>query len=120
MSQFNQRDKIQQCPKRQNHVLQVQWVVGAWKQIKKEVVKKSHEFCRIKKSDPDKIHFMGKGQPTEEARLLLGESNSSIKIVPRPTLEDNMQEETEIYNVQNAEDLTDKILDEGAVEVIMI
>eukprot|EP00795_Rhopilema_esculentum_P011114 gene11114-19989_t len=85
------RGGIQKPP---NHFLQVQWVVEAWKQINKEIIKKSFDMCEIMTSDPEKIHFLGKGQRTEEARVLLGESNPSIKFVPWPTLEDNFQEET--------------------------
>ena len=43
----------------------------------------------------------GKGQPTEEARVLLGESNPSIEFVPRPTLEDSFQQKTDIYDIHN-------------------
>ena len=91
-----------------------------WKQIDRDIINKSFELCRITKSDLDKILCLGEDQPTEEARVLLGESNSSIKVVPRPTLEDNMQEKTEIYNVQNVEDSTDKILEESEVEIIVM
>ena len=42
-------------------------------------------------------------------KLLMGESNQSIESVPRPTLEGNFQEETDIYDIHNLEDLTDKI-----------
>ena len=56
-----------------NHVLQVQWVVEAWKQIDKEIIKKSFNTCGITMSDLDKIHCLGKGQPTEASnqRLLI-------------------------------------------------
>ena len=103
-----------------NHVLQLQWVVKAWKQIENEIITKSFDTCGITMSDPDKIHCLGKGQLTEEARLLLGESNPSIEFVPRPTLEDNFQEETDIYDIHNLEDLTDKILEQSEVENVMI
>ena len=103
-----------------NHVLQVQWVVEAWKQIDKEIIKKSFDTCGITTSDPDKIHCLGKGQPTEEVRVLLGESNPSIEFVPRPTLKDNFQEETDIYNIHNLDDLTDKILEQSEEEIVMI
>ena len=49
--------------------------------------------------------------------LLLGESNSNIEFLPRPTLDDNMQEETDIVNF---EDVTDRILKQGEVEIILI
>ena len=70
-------------------------------QIDKEIIKKSADTCGITTSDPDKIHCLGKGQPTEEARVPLGESNPSIEFVPRPTLEENVQEETDIYDIHN-------------------
>ena len=35
-----------------NHVLQVQWVVEAWKKIDKEIVRKSFDTCGITTSDP--------------------------------------------------------------------
>jgi len=103
-----------------NHVLQVQWVVEAWKQIDKEIIKKSFDTCGITTSDPDKIHCLGKGQPTEEARVLLGESNPSIENVARPTLEDSFQQKTDIYDIHNLEDLTDKVLEQSEVEIVMI
>ena len=70
--------------------------------------------------DLDKIHCLGKGQPTEEARGLLGDLNPSIEFVPRLTLVDNFQEETNIYDIHNLEDLTDKILEQSEVEIVMI
>ena len=99
---------------------QFQWVVDAWKKINKESMKKSFETCEMATSNQDKVHCLGEGQPTEEAMVLLGKSNSSIEYVQWPTSDDNMQEETNIYNVQNVEDLTGKILEEGEVEIIMI
>ena len=90
--------------------MQVQWVVEAWKQIDKEIIKKSFDTCGITTSDPDKIHCLGKGQPTEEARVHLGESNPSIEFVPRPTLEDIFQQKTDIYDIHNLEDLTIEII----------
>ena len=94
---------------------QVKWVVEARKQIDKDVIKKYFDTCGVATSDKDKAHCLGEGQPTEEARVLLGESNSSIQFVPRPTLYENMQEETSIYIVQNVEGVTDKILEEDEV-----
>ena len=52
--------------------------------------------------DSNKIHCLGEGQPTEEARVLLGESHASIEHVPMPTLDDSIQHESEMYNVDNA------------------
>ena len=100
--------------------MQVQWVVEAWKYIDKEIVKQSFDTCGIATSNRDKAQCLGEGQPTVEARLLLGESNSSIEFVSRPTLDCNMQEETDIYNVQSVEDSTDRILEDDEVEIIMI
>ena len=56
-----------------NHVLQVQWVVEAWKQIDKEIIKKSFNTCGITTRDLDKIHCLGKSQSTEASnqRLLI-------------------------------------------------
>ena len=80
-----------------NHVLQVQWVVEAWKQIDKEIIKKSFDTCGITNSQS------GKGSADS------GSQGTSIAFVPRPALEDNFQEETDIYEIHNLEDLTDKI-----------
>ena len=44
----------------------------------------------------------------------------SIEFVPRLTLLDNFQEETNIYDIHNLEDLTDKILEQSEVEIVMI
>ena len=100
--------------------MQVQWVVEAWKQIDKDTINKSFDTCGITTSDPGKIHCLGKGQPTEGARVLLGELNQSIEFVQRPTLEDNFQEEMDTYDIHNLEDLTDKILEQDEVEIVML
>ena len=80
----------------------------------------SFDMCGITMSDSDKIHCLGKGQPTEEAGVLLGVANPSIKFVPRPTLKYNFQEEKDIYDIHNLEDLTDKIFGQSEVEIVMI
>ena len=85
-------------------VLQVEWAVEAWKQINKKIIKKSFDTCRIRTSDPDKIHCLGKGQQKEEARVLMGEWNQSTAVIPKPTLEDNFQEETDINNIHILKD----------------
>ena len=52
----------------------------AWKQVGKEIIKKSFDMCGITTSDQDKIHLMGDDQLTEEDRVLLGESNPNIEL----------------------------------------
>ena len=61
-----------------------------------------------------------KGSANRGSQVLLVESNQSIEFVPRPTLEDNFQEETDIYDIHNLEYLTDKILEQDEVEIVMI
>lgn len=69
-------------------------------------------------SDSNKIHCLGEGQPTEEARVLLGESHASIEHVPMPTLFNTKVRC--IMWIMHVEDLTDKIVKEGEIEIIML
>ena len=62
----------------------------------------------------------GKGSDGKESRLLLGESNPSIEVIPKPALDENFQEEIDINNIHNLVDLTDKILQQGEVENVML
>ena len=62
----------------------------------------------------------GKGSDGKEARVLYGESNPSIEVIPKPALDENFQEEIDINNIHNLEDLTDKILEQGEVEIVML
>ena len=103
-----------------NHLLQVQWVVEAWKQINKEIIKKSFDTFGITTSNLDKLHCLGKGQLIEEARVLLGKTNPNIKFVPKPMLEDSFQQESDIYDIHKLEDVTDKVLEQSEVEIVMI
>ena len=68
---------------------------------------KSFETCWS--SDYDKIHNMGKDQPTEKCQVLLDESNENLEIVSMPTLEHEIVDEGEVFSIVNVEDLTEKI-----------
>ena len=95
-----------------NHVLQVRWVVEAWSKIDKDIIIKPFDTCDITRRDPEKIHCLGVGQPTEEARVLLGESNGNLEFIARPTLDDSVDVESDIYQLDNVEGLTDNIIEE--------
>ena len=100
-----------------NYVLQIQWIVDAWKKIGSEIVKKSFETCGITTSDVKKIHCLKDGQPTEEATMLLDESSGNLEFIARPTLDDDVYE-LEVENIENVDDLTDKIIEECEMEIL--
>ena len=81
---------------------------------------KSFETCRITTSDYDKSHNMAEDQPTEKSQVLLDESNENLEIVPMPTLEDEVVDESEVFIIVNVEDLTEKILEESEIEIMRI
>ena len=101
-----------------NYVLQIQWIVHAWTKIGSEIIKKSFETCGIKTSDVNKIHCLREGQPTEEARMLLDESSGNHEFIARPTLDDDVYE-IEVENIENVDDLTDKIIEECEMEILL-
>ena len=100
-----------------NYVFQIQWIVDAWTKIGSEIIKKSFETCGITTSDVNKIHCWKEGQQTEEARTLLNESSGSLEIIARPTLDDDVYE-IEVENIENVDDLTDKIIEECEMEIL--
>ena len=57
------------------------------------------------------------GQPTEEVRMLLDESSGNLEFIARPTLDDDVYE-IEVENIQNVDDLTDKIIEEYEMEIL--
>ena len=63
------------------------------------------------------LYCLGEGQPTKEARVLLEEANGSIEFIPRPTLNDVMYDQNEVYEVDNGDDLTDNIIEEFEIEI---
>ena len=102
-----------------NYVLQIQWIVDAWTKIGSEIIKKSFETCDITTSDVDvnKIHCLKEGEPTEETRMLLDESSGNLEFIARPTLDDDVYE-IEVENIENVDDLTDKIIEECEMEIL--
>ena len=68
-------------------------------------------------SDVHKIHCLKEGQPTEEARILLDESSGNLEFTARPTLDDDVYE-MEVENIENVDDLTNKIIEECAMEIL--
>ena len=90
-----------------NYVLQIQWIVDAWTKIGSAIIKKSFETCGITTSNVNKIHCLKEGQPTEEARMLLDE----------PTLDDDVYE-IEVENIENVDDLMEKIIEECEMEIL--
>ena len=101
-----------------NYVLQIQWIVDAWTKIDSEIIKKSFETCCITASDVNKIHCLKEDQPTEEARMLLDESSGNLEFIARPTLDDDVYE-IEVENIENVDDLTDKIIEECEMEIVL-
>ena len=100
-----------------NYVLQIQWIVDAWTKIGSEIIKKSFETCGITTSNVNKIHCLKEGQPTEEARMLLDESSGNLEFIARPTLDDDVYE-IEVENIENVDDLTEKIIEECEMEIL--
>ena len=100
-----------------NYVLQIQWIVDAWMKIGSEIIKKSFKTCGITTSDVNKIHYLKEGQPPEEARMLLDESSWNLKFIARPTLDDDAYE-MEVENIDNVDDLTDKIIEDCEMEIL--
>ena len=103
--------------KQPNYVLKIQWIVDAWTKIGSEIIKKSFESCGITTSDVNKIHCLKEGQPTEEARMLLDESSGNLEFIARPALDDDVYE-IEIENIENVDDLTDKIIEECEMDIL--
>ena len=79
-----------------------------------EIIKKSFGTCGITKSDVNKIHCLKEGQPTEETKMLLDKSSGSLKFIARPT----DVYEIEVENIENVDDLTDKIIEECEMEIL--
>ena len=99
-----------------NYVLQIQWIVDAWTKIGSEIIKKSFETCDMT-SDVNKIHCLKEGQPIEAARVLLDESSGKLEFIARPTPDDDVYE-IEVENIENVDDLTDKIIEECEMEIL--
>ena len=71
-----------------------------WKKIDKEVIMEPFETRGMTTSEHhDKFHCLCEDQPTEEARVLLYESNGNLEIVPRPILEDEIVDESEVFSI---------------------
>ena len=68
-------------------------------------------------SDANIIHGLKEGQPAEEARTLLDESSGNFKFIARPTRDDDAYE-IEVENIENVDDLTDKIIEECEMEIL--
>ena len=100
-----------------NYVLQIHWIVDAWTKIGSEIIKKSFEICGITTSNFNKMHCLKDSQPTEEARMLLDESSGNLKFIARPTLDDDVYE-IEVENIENVDDLTEKIIEECEMEIL--
>ena len=100
-----------------NYVLQIQWIVDAWTKIGSEFIQKSFKTCGITTSDVNKICCLKEGQPTEEARMWLDESSGNLESIARPTLDNNVYE-IEVENIENVDDLTDKIIEECEMEIL--
>ena len=100
-----------------NYVLQIQCIVDAWTKIGSEIIKKSFETCSFTTSDVNKIHCLKEGQPTEEARMLTDESSGNLQFIARPTLDDDVYE-IDVENIENVDDLTDKIIEECEMEIL--
>ena len=99
-----------------NYALQVQRVVDDWKQIDPEIIKKSLETCGITASDVSKIHCMKEGQPTEEARVLLGASDGNLEFIANPTLDDDVN--LDVENFEDVNDLADELTEEGDIQIL--
>ena len=69
-------------------------------------------------SDVNKIHCLKEGQPTEEARMLLDESSGNLEFIAGPTMDDDVYE-IEVENIENVDDLTDKIIEECEMEILL-
>ena len=100
-----------------NYLLQIPWIVDAWTKIGSEMIKKSIETCGITTSEVKKMYCLKKGQPTEEARMLLDESGGNLEFIARPTLDDDVYK-IEVENIENVDDLTDKIIEECEMEIL--
>ena len=100
-----------------NYVLQIQWIVDAWTKFYFEIINKSLKTCGITTGDVNKVHCLKEGQPTEEARMLLDESSGNLEFIARPTLNDDVYE-IEVENIENVDDLTDKIIEECEIEIL--
>ena len=86
-------------------------------EIGSEIIKKSFEACGITTSDVNNIYCLKEGQPTEEATMLLDESSGNLEFIARPTLDDDVYE-IEVENIENADDLTDKIIEDREMEIL--
>ena len=49
--------------------------------------------------------------------MLLDESNGNLEFVARPTLDDDVYE-IEVENIENVDDLMDKIIEECEMEIL--
>ena len=76
-----------------------------------------HAALHITTSDVNKSHCLKEVQPTEEARMLLDESSGNLEFIARPTLDDDVYE-IEVENIENVDDLTDKIIEECEMEIL--
>ena len=85
--------------------------------IGSEIIKKSFETCGITTSDVNKIHCLKEGQPTAEARMLLDGSSGNLEFIARPTPDDDACE-SGVENIENVDDLTDKIIEECEMEIL--
>ena len=113
-SSSTQREGWWSCP---TMFLQIQWIVDAWTKIGSEIIKKLFETCGITTSKVNKIHCLKEDQPTEEARMLLDESSGNLEFIARPTLDDDVYE-IEVENIENVDDLTEKIIEECEMEIL--
>ena len=95
--------------------MQIQWVVDAWRKIDSEIIKKLFETCGITTSDVNKIYCLKEGQSTEEVRIFLDESSGNLEFIARPMLDDDIYE-IEVKNIENVDDLTDKVIVECEME----
>ena len=87
-------------------------MVRRWRQKSSEISDKSSS-----QSKKRRLSFGGpEGQPTEEARILLDESSESLEFIARPTLDDVY--EIEVEDIENVDDLTDKIIEECEMEIL--
>ena len=103
-----------------NHELQVKWVIESWKKIDKDIIMKSFDTCGITSSDPDKIHCLSPGQPTEEARVLLNETNENLEFVAQPTHEESDYANDDVIMIEDETDLTEEILQESLVHISIV
>ena len=49
--------------------------------------------------------------------MLLDESSGNLEFIARPTLDDDVYE-IEVENIENVDDLTDKIIEECEMEIL--